>query len=203
MKPFKTLTATVVPLPYNDVDTDQIIPASYLKVTSKDGLAQGLFARWRYVSEGEPDPDFPLNQEQYRDAQVLLAGDNFGCGSSREHAPWALLGYGFRAIVSISFADIFRNNALKNGLLPVAIPAAAHQELLEQLQADPQATVTIDLPQQTITLPDGQTASFPIDSFSKNCLLEGVDQLGYLLKQMASIEKFEETKELETGELVN
>lgn len=195
MKPFTTLTSTVAPLPYNDVDTDQIIPASYLKVTSKDGLAQGLFARWRYISEGRPDPDFPLNQDRYQDAQVLLAGDNFGCGSSREHAPWALLGYGFRAIVSTSFADIFRNNALKNGLLPVAVPAAAQQQLLEQVRANPRATVTIDLPQQTITLPHGQTATFPIDAFSKTCLLEGVDQLGYLLKQVPKIEKYEEIRD--------
>lgn len=195
MKPFLTLTSTVAPLPYNDVDTDQIIPASYLKVTSKDGLAEGLFARWRYISEGQPDPDFPLNQDHCQDAQILLAGDNFGCGSSREHAPWALLGYGFRAIVSTSFADIFRNNALKNGLLPVAIPAPAHQKLLEQVQANPSATVTIDLPQQTLTLPDGRTATFPIDSFSKMCLLEGVDQLGYLLKQLPKIEEYEEIRD--------
>lgn len=192
MKPFTTLTSTIVPLPYNDVDTDQIIPASYLKVTDKQGLAEGLFSRWRYVAEGQPDPEFPLNQERYQGAQVLLAGDNFGCGSSREHAPWALMGYGFRAVISTSFADIFRNNALKNGLLPVAIPAQAHEQLLGQINSDPQATVTIDLPTQTVALPDGQTTGFPIDSFSKSCLLQGVDQLGYLLNQMPEIEAYEE-----------
>lgn len=191
MKPFKTLTARVLPLPYNDVDTDQIIPASYLKVTDKQGLAQGLFARWRYDGDGEPDPDFALNQPRYDGAEVLVAGDNFGCGSSREHAPWALLGYGFRAIVSTSFADIFRNNALKNGLLPVAIDGGAHSRLLAQLAEDATATVTIDLPSQTLTLPDGETATFEIDSFSKQCLLQGVDQLGYLLNQMPRIEAYE------------
>ena len=196
MKPFTTLTSAVVPLPYNDVDTDQIIPASYLKVTTKQGLSQGLFARWRYVSEGKPDPDFPLNQQKYQGAQILLAGDNFGCGSSREHAPWALLGYGFRAVISTSFADIFRNNALKNGLLPVALAPQAHEQLLAQVQANPTATVTIDLRSQTITLPDGQQTAFPIDSFSKTCLLQGVDQLGYLLKQMRRIEEYEEVREL-------
>ena len=195
MKPFNTLTSTVVPLPFNDVDTDQIIPASYLKVTDKQGLAQGLFSRWRYVGEGEPDPNFPLNQEQYQASEILLAGDNFGCGSSREHAPWALLGFGFRAVVSTSFADIFRNNALKNGLLPVAIAHDAHEQLLAQVQTDPQATVTIDLDSQTLTLPDGQTAAFPIDSFSKTCLLQGVDQLGYLLSQLPKIEVYEQRRE--------
>jgi len=191
MNPFTTLTSTVVPLPYNDVDTDQIIPASYLKVTNKEGLSQGLFSRWRYRVEGDPDPDFPLNQPHCRDAQVLLAGDNFGCGSSREHAPWALLGYGFRAVISTSFADIFRNNALKNGLLPIALTPQAHEQLLAQIQADPLAKVTIDLPSRTITLPDGQEAAFPIDSFSKSCLLQGVDQLGYLLNQLPRIEEYE------------
>lgn len=192
MKPFTTLTSTVMPLPFNDVDTDQIIPASYLKVTDKQGLAEGLFARWRYVAEGQPDPDFPLNQECYEDAQVLLAGDNFGCGSSREHAPWALIGFGFRAVISTSFADIFRNNALKNGLLPVAISPQAHEALLTQVRSDPRATVSIDLPSQTLTLPQGQTTGFPIDSFSKSCLLQGVDQLGYLLNQLPRIEAYEE-----------
>lgn len=195
MKPFTTLTSTVVPLPYNDVDTDQIIPASYLKVTDKQGLAQGLFSRWRYISEGQPDPDFPLNRECYEDAGILLAGDNFGCGSSREHAPWALLGFGFRAVISTSFADIFRNNALKNGLLPVAIAPEAHEQLLAQVRDNPDALVAIDLPSQTLTLPDGQTTAFPIDNFSKTCLLQGVDQLGYLLNQLPVIEAFEQTKD--------
>ncbi len=121
MKPFETLTSRAIPLPRNDIDTDQIIPARYLKVTDKAGLAEGLFSSWRYLPGGEPDPDFPLNRPEYQGAQILLAGDNFGCGSSREHAPWALVGWGIRAVISTSFADIFRNNALKNGLLPVVV----------------------------------------------------------------------------------
>ena len=191
MKSFSTLTSTVAPLPQNDVDTDQIIPASYLKVTTKDGLAEGLFARWRYDDEGRPDPEFPLNQSHCQEAQILLAGDNFGCGSSREHAPWALLGYGFLAVISTSFADIFANNALKNGLLPVAVEEAGYRRLLAQVQADPQVEVTVDLPQQTVTLPDGQQLAFPIDGFSKQCLLQGVDQLGYLLNRLPQIEEYE------------
>ena len=191
MKPFTSLTSIVMPLPYNDVDTDQIIPASYLKVTDKQGLAQGLFARWRYSAEGQEDPNFPLNQARYQNAELLIAGDNFGCGSSREHAPWALLGFGFRAVISTSFADIFRNNALKNGLLPVAIAPQAHEQLLAQVQDSPDAVVAIDLPSQTLTMPDGRQTAFPIDPFSKTCLLQGVDQLGYLLNQLGRIEEFE------------
>ncbi len=194
MRAFQTLSSTVVTVPYDNIDTDQIIPASYLKVTDKEGLAQGLFARWRYAADGQPVPDFPLNQAQRRGGQVLLAGDNFGCGSSREHAPWALLGFGFRAVISTSFADIFRNNALKNGLLPVAIAPQAHALLLAQTQADPRAVVTIDLSSQTVTLPDGQAAHFAIDSFSKRCLLQGVDQLGYLLHQLSRIEEYERSR---------
>lgn len=192
MKPFKTLTSTVLPLPYNDVDTDQIIPASYLKVTTKEGLAEGLFAGWRYDDDGRPDPEFPLNRPEYEQAQILLAGDNFGCGSSREHAPWAMVGYGFRAVISPSFADIFRNNALKNGLLPVAVDVDSYRQILAQIEADPSLEVTIDLPSQTVTLPDGQQAEFPIDAFGKTCLLQGVDQLGYLLQQEPRIKAFEE-----------
>lgn len=192
MKPFKTLTSTVLPLPYNDVDTDQIIPASYLKVTTKEGLAEGLFAGWRYDDDGRPDPEFPLNRPEYEQAQILLAGDNFGCGSSREHAPWAMVGYGFRAVISPSFADIFRNNALKNGLLPVAVDVDSYRQILAQIEADPSLEVTIDLPSQTVALPDGQKAEFPIDAFGKTCLLQGVDQLGYLLQQEPRIKAFEE-----------
>lgn len=192
MKPFKTLTSTVLPLPYNDVDTDQIIPASYLKVTTKEGLAEGLFAGWRYDDDGRPDPEFPLNRPEYEQAQILLAGDNFGCGSSREHAPWAMVGYGFRAVISPSFADIFRNNALKNGLLPVAVDVDSYRQILAQIEADPSLEVTIDLPLQTVALPDGQKAEFPIDAFGKTCLLQGVDQLGYLLQQEPRIKAFEE-----------
>lgn len=194
MQPFTTLTSRLALLPYNDVDTDQIIPAGYLKVTTKSGLAEGLFSRWRYLPDGRPDPAFPLNQPECRTTEILLAGDNFGCGSSREHAPWALIGYGFRAVISTSFADIFRSNALKNGLLPAAIDAAAHQQLLDLVAADPTAEVTIDLASQTVTMPDSRQATFPIDSFSKLCLLQGVDQLGYLLQQTEHIAAYEESR---------
>lgn len=192
MQSFTTLTSTFMPVPFNDVDTDQIIPAEYLKVTSKDGLVEGLFQRWRYRPDGTPDPAFPLNQPEYQGAQILLAGDNFGCGSSREHAPWALQGWGFKAIISTSFADIFRNNALKNGLLPVAVDAETHEQLLEMSTESPHLQLTIDLANQTVTLPSGREASFPIDGFSKTCLLEGLDQLGYLLKQTEQVAVYEQ-----------
>jgi 3-isopropylmalate/(R)-2-methylmalate dehydratase small subunit len=191
MQPFHRLTSTLLPLPYESVDTDQIIPARYLKVTDKNGLAEGLFSGWRYRSDGSPDPHFPLNRPEYQGAQVLLAGDNFGCGSSREHAPWALAGWGFRAVISTSFADIFRSNALKNGLLPVIVEAATLQRLFEIVASQPQAQVTIDLPQQTLTLPDGEQAPFPIDAFHKTCLVEGVDTLGYLLRFEEQIAAYE------------
>lgn len=195
MQQFTTLTSKMVPLPHNDVDTDQIIPASYLKVTSKEGLVEGLFSRWRYGPDGELNPDFPLHRPEHQGAQILLAGDNFGCGSSREHAPWALAGWGFRAIISTSFADIFRNNALKNGLLPVEVDAETHQQLFSLVAEEPETEVHIDLASQTVTLPDGRHAPFPIDSFSKTCLLQGLDQLGYLLKQTPAIVAFEEAIE--------
>ena len=193
MEPFTTLTSKYMPLPYNDVDTDQIIPASYLKVTNKDGLAEGLFSRWRYQSDGSPDPDFALNKPDYQGAQILLAGDNFGCGSSREHAPWALMGYGFRAVISTSFADIFRNNALKNGLLPVEVDEQSYQQLLSLVEEEPETAVTINLSTQTVMLPDGRAVPFPIDPFSKTCMLQGVDQLGYLLQQGDKVAAYEQT----------
>lgn len=178
---FKTLTSHVIPLAAENVDTDQIIPARFLKITDKEGLADKLFNDWRYLENNEPNPDFPLNREASRGAQVLIAGDNFGCGSSREHAPWALMAWGLRAIISTSFADIFRNNALKNGLLPVAVEPEAHRRLFEHVTRDPTAEVTIDLPSQTVVLPDGTVAQFPVDGFAKHCLLNGMDELGYLL----------------------
>jgi len=180
MAQFTTLRSRAVVLPVNDVDTDQIIPARFLKTTDKAGLGASLFADWRYDAAGAPRPDFPLNAPRAQGAQVLVAGDNFGCGSSREHAPWALAGFGFRAVVATSFADIFRNNALKNGLLPVAVDAAAHGSLLAQLGRAPDAELAIDLAAQTLTLPDGTAVRFPIDAFSRTCLLEGVDELGYI-----------------------
>lgn len=181
MEPINTFTGTMVALPINDIDTDQIIPARYLKVTDKNGLGAACFSDWRYEADGSPRPDFPLNQAQYKGAAVLVGGHNFGCGSSREHAPWALLGAGFQAVISTYFADIFRNNALKNGLLPIVVDEATHQQLISLAQEDPTSTVTVDLAAQTVTLPDGRAVTFPIDGFSKHCLLNGVDQLGYLI----------------------
>jgi len=193
MKPFTTLTSRVVVLPVEDIDTDQIIPARFLKTIHKTGLGEHLFADWRYTAGGTPKPGFVLNRPQARGAQILLAGDNFGCGSSREHAPWALLDWGFRAVVSPSFADIFYNNALKNGLLPVVIEAAAQQALFRALEAAPDAAITVDLLAQSVALPDGRVASFSIDPFSKQCLLQGVDQLGFMLRQEKRITAYERT----------
>jgi 3-isopropylmalate/(R)-2-methylmalate dehydratase small subunit len=181
----------IVVLPIDNIDTDQIIPARFLKTTSKNGLGDQLFYDWRYDASGAPKADFVLNRPEAKDAQVLVAGDNFGCGSSREHAPWALVQFGFRAVVSTSFADIFKQNALKNGLLPVVVGAGLQRALF----ALPELRVTIDLGAQTITLADGQSAYFPIDPFSRHCLLEGVDELGYILSQAAAIESYEQRRE--------
>ena len=172
-------------------DTDQIIPARFLKTTSKQGLDQHLFNDWRYDAQGNPKPDFLLNQPAMKGVQVLLAGDNFGCGSSREHAPWALTQFGFRAVISTSFADIFTQNSLKNSLLPVIVPADVHAELFRAVASDPDATVKIDLAAQTLTTPGGRRVEFPVDAFSKHCLLEGVDELGYILSQEAGIATYE------------
>jgi len=190
MPQFTTLTSRLVPLPVDNIDTDQIIPARYLKATDKNGMGEALFADWRYHPDGSPRPEFVLNDARYRGAQILLAGDNFGCGSSREHAPWALTGYGFRAVVSTSFADIFRNNALKNGLLPVIVDAQTHASLFALVAETPTAEVTIDLASRTLSYPGG-SVTFPIDPFNKTCLLNGVDELGYLLgfeKEIAAYE---------------
>lgn len=191
MNPFTTLTSHMVAIPTENVDTDQIIPARFLKTISKAGLGVNLFSDWRYDENGQPKPDFPLNQPEAQGANILLAGDNFGCGSSREHAPWSLMDWGLRAVISTSFADIFHNNALKNGLLPVIVDEATHRQLLSLVEEDPATQVMIDLEQQTLTLPDGRSVTFPIDNFSKTCMLEGVDQLGYLLKQAESVAAYE------------
>ena len=191
---FQTIVSRMVPLPATNVDTDQIIPARFLKTISKEGLGANLFCDWRYDAQGKPKPDFILNQPRAQGAQVLLAGDNFGCGSSREHAPWALLQFGFRAVISTSFADIFRGNSLKNGLLPVIVPPEVHAELFRAVGSDPEATVTIDLARQTLTTPAGRAVEFPVDSFSRHCLLEGVDELGYMLQQEPKIAAFEATR---------
>jgi 3-isopropylmalate/(R)-2-methylmalate dehydratase small subunit len=188
MKPFTRLESRLVPLAIDNVDTDQIIPARFLKTISKVGLGDQLFCDWRYDAEGRPRPDFILNQPRARGAEVLLAGDNFGCGSSREHAPWALTQFGFRAVISTSFADIFRQNSFKNSLLPVTVPREVHAELFALA---PDATVEIDLAAQTLTLPGGRAVEFPIDSFARHCLLNGIDELGYIRQQEDAIAAFE------------
>jgi 3-isopropylmalate/(R)-2-methylmalate dehydratase small subunit len=193
MEPIRMFSGRMVALPINDIDTDQIIPARYLKVTDKAGLGEACFADWRYDADGTPKTDFPLNKPEYQGAQVFIGGHNFGCGSSREHAPWALMGAGFKAVVSTYFADIFRNNSLKNGLLPVVVDEETHQQLISLAEEDPSSEVTIDLETQTITLPDGRRVEFPIDGFSKYCLLNGVDQLGFLLSLEGDIEQYEQS----------
>jgi 3-isopropylmalate/(R)-2-methylmalate dehydratase small subunit len=193
MEPFNHLTSRLIPLPNRNVDTDQIIPARYLKVTDKAGLADGLFHDLRFDEDGEPEPSFVLNQSEFQGAKILLVGDNFGCGSSREHAPWALLGWGIRAVISTSFADIFRNNALKNGLLPVVVNEDFHELLFSLVEASPQIHLTIDLEKQILELPDGTMNSFVIDPFARSCLLSGVDQLGYIQSFEQDIEAYEAT----------
>lgn len=186
------IEGSIVAIPVNDIDTDQIIPARFLKVTDKDGLGKAAFCDWRYLEDGEtPNPDFILNDAAYAGASVLVAGDNFGCGSSREHAPWALLGAGFKAVISTDFADIFRNNALKNGLLPIVVNRDTQQQLFSLAEEDPSTAVSVDVDAQTMTLPDGRAVAFPLDGFSKYCLLNGVDQLGYLLALDDEVRRFE------------
>jgi 3-isopropylmalate/(R)-2-methylmalate dehydratase small subunit len=191
MPKFTTLTSQVIPLPANNIDTDQIIPARFLKTTDKVGLGANLFADWRYRPDGTPDPGFVLNRPEHQGARILLAGDNFGCGSSREHAPWALAGWGIQAVVSTSFGDIFRNNALKNGLVPVVVDLATHTMLFDLVNELPAAPWTIDLEAQRVLLPAGSGFSFEIDPFARTCLLQGVDELGYILSHAAQIEAFE------------
>jgi 3-isopropylmalate/(R)-2-methylmalate dehydratase small subunit len=187
MEKVNTIKSRTVVLPVENVDTDQIIPARFLKATSKAGLGERLFADWRFDAEGKSKGDFVLNRPEAKGATVLVAGDNFGCGSSREHAPWALTDYGFRAVISTSIADIFRNNSLKNGLVPVVVDAATHAKLL----ASPGAEVTISVEDKTLTLGDGSRVTFPIDPFARYCLLNGVDELEFLLSQSDAIAAFE------------
>jgi 3-isopropylmalate/(R)-2-methylmalate dehydratase small subunit len=191
VKPFLPFESRLVPMPNNNIDTDQIIPARFLKTTSKEGLDKQLFCDWRYDAQGKPKPDFILNTPRGQNAEILLAGDNFGCGSSREHAPWALTQFGFRAVISTSFADIFKGNSLKNSLLPIVVPQNIHDKLFA-LPAD--AKIKVDLASQTITLPDGERVEFPVDPFSKTCLLDGVDELGWILKQESAIAAYEATR---------
>ena len=193
-EPFTVFASKVVPLPAENVDTDQIIPARYLKVTDKAGLAEGLFRDWRYNEDGTlKEPRFVLDQSGMAGRRILLVGDNFGAGSSREHAPWALTAWGIRAILSTSYADIFRSNSLKNGVLPIIVDAATHARLFELIARDPDAELTIDLAEQGVLLPDGSTIDFDIDPFAKQMILAGTDELGYLLARAPEISTWEST----------
>ena len=187
MEPIKQIRSRTVVIPSSNIDTDQIIPARFLRVTTREGLGKNLFSEWRYDAEGKPKADFVLNRPEAQGCQVLVADRNFGCGSSREHAPWALLDYGFRAVISSEIADIFRNNSLKNGLLPVVVA----EDVAAWLLANPGAEVTVDLDATVVRLPDGRAAPFPIEPFARHCLMNGVDELGYLLSQRPQIEAWE------------
>ena len=178
-------------MPVDNIDTDQIIPARFLKTISKVGLGDQLFNDWRYLADGSPNPDFVLNKPESQGVEILLAGDNFGCGSSREHAPWALTQFGFKAVISTSFADIFKQNSLKNSLLPIEVTREIHAKLFRLREADQSMKLKIDLASQTMTMPDGESVSFAVDPFSKTCVLEGVDEIGYILKQLSAVEAFE------------
>jgi 3-isopropylmalate/(R)-2-methylmalate dehydratase small subunit len=187
MEPIRQLRSRTAVLPYTNIDTDQIIPARFLRTTTREGLGRNLFADWRYGPDGEPNSDFPLNRSEAAGCAVLVGGRNFGCGSSREHAPWALLDYGFRAVISTEIADIFTNNSLKNGLLPIVVDEGTASWLLEH----PGAEVQIDLERTTLTLPTGAVSQFPIEPFARYCLINGVDELGYLLSQQQKISAYE------------
>ena len=187
MQPVLRVRSKTVVIPSSNIDTDQIIPARFLTTTTKDGLGRQLFADWRYRADGSPNPDFALNQPAARGAQVLVAGRNFGCGSSREHAPWALLDFGIRAIISTEIADIFRGNSLKNGLLPVVVDEATSRWLLE----NPGAEVDIDLNASRLTLPTGASTTFPLELFARHCLINGIDELGYLRSRLDDIQRYE------------
>jgi 3-isopropylmalate/(R)-2-methylmalate dehydratase small subunit len=190
MQPIKHIKSRSVVLPVCDVDTDQIIPARFLTTTSRDGLGANLFYDWRYLSNGDVNPEFVLNQPAAQGCGILVADRNFGCGSSREHAPWALTDFGFKAVISSEIADIFRSNSLKNGLLPIIVDT----DTLGWLLQNPGVELTIDVAAATLCLPDGTTVNFPIDGFARHCLLEGIDQLGFLQKQLPAIERFEEQR---------
>ena len=191
MQPFTTLTGVAAPLPQVNVDTDMIIPKQYLKTIERTGLGRGLFDEMRYDEEGQERPDFVLNQPAYRNAEVLVAGENFGCGSSREHAPWALLDFGIRCVIAPSFADIFFNNCFKNGILPIALPQEQVDILMEDARRGANARMTVDLEAQTITTSDGQVIAFDVEPFRKHCLLNGLDDIGLSLQKAAAIDTFE------------
>jgi 3-isopropylmalate/(R)-2-methylmalate dehydratase small subunit len=191
MTPFTTLTGIAAPMPLVNIDTDMIIPKQFLKTIQRSGLGKNLFDEMRYDRSGNEIADFVLNQPQYRAAEILVAGDNFGCGSSREHAPWALLDFGIRCVISTSFADIFYNNCFKNGILPVVLPPEAVAVLMEDAKKGANARITVDLPSQTVTTSDGQSFGFEVDAFKKHCLLNGLDDIGLSLEKAASIDAYE------------
>ena len=190
MQPIRTIESRTVVIPVTNIDTDQIIPARFLTTTTREGLGKQAFADWRYDANGTVKSDFILNKPEIAGSTILVAGRNFGCGSSREHAPWALLDFGFRAVISTEIADIFRNNSLKNGLLPIVVDEQTHQWLMNH----PGANVKIDLDTTTLTLPTGATAKFPIEGFARVCLMNGVDELGFLLQQASAIERYESAR---------
>ncbi|UOM33718.1 3-isopropylmalate dehydratase small subunit [Acuticoccus sp. I52.16.1] len=193
MEPFKTLTAVAAPLPMINVDTDMIIPKNYLKTIKRTGLGRGLFAEISRDDDGNPDPNFPLNKPQYENAEILVAGDNFGCGSSREHAPWALLDRGIRCVISTSFADIFYQNCFKNGLLPVKVSPDELERLMAHAERGANATLTVDLPNQTIAGADGEPVHFEIDQGLKHMLVEGLDEIGLTMQKAPSVSAHEQT----------
>jgi 3-isopropylmalate/(R)-2-methylmalate dehydratase small subunit len=190
-EPFRSVESAAIPLPRNDIDTDQIIPARFLKTTNRAGLGDQLFFDWRYLEDGAPNPAFVLNRPEMAGRQILVAGDNFGCGSSREHAPWALTAWGIRAVISSSFADIFRSNALKNGLLPVAVPPQELERIGSILEAEPNAELAVDLEASEVRLPDGSVIPFDVDAFARRMILDGTDELGYLLSLERQLDAYE------------
>ncbi|HCL65818.1 MAG TPA: 3-isopropylmalate dehydratase small subunit [Rhizobium sp.] len=191
MEKFEKLTGVAAPLPVVNIDTDMIIPKDYLKTIKRTGLGKGLFAEARYLEDGSPNPDFILNKPAYQNAKILVAGDNFGCGSSREHAPWALLDFGIRCVISTSFADIFYNNCFKNGILPIVVSPENLEKLMDDASRGSNAVLTVDLEAQEITGPDGGTIKFDIDAFKRHCLLNGLDDIGLTLEKATSIDRFE------------
>jgi 3-isopropylmalate/(R)-2-methylmalate dehydratase small subunit len=193
MDKFTTLTGIAAPMPLVNIDTDMIIPKQFLKTIKRSGLGANLFDEMRFTQDGKEIPDFVLNQQAYRDAEILVAGDNFGCGSSREHAPWALLDFGIRCVISTSFADIFFNNCFKNGILPIVLPQDAVDVLMEDARKGANARMTVDLEAQTVTTSDGHSFAFEVDSFRKHCLLNGLDDIGLTLEKATAIDSFEKT----------
>ena len=191
MEKFTKLSGIAAPMPLVNIDTDMIIPKQFLKTIQRSGLGKNLFDEMRYTTDGQEIPDFVLNKPAYRNAQIIVAGDNFGCGSSREHAPWALLDFGIRCVISTSFADIFFNNCFKNGILPIVLPQEDVDKLMDDAQRGANAVITVDLENQTITGPDGGEISFEVDAFRKHCLLNGLDDIGLTLEKAAAIDSFE------------